>query len=133
MKIVVACAHDEVCGLGKSNHLHVYTVENNEIVNEEKVHSPEEKHGHMADFVADLNPDVVIVEHAGEKAVEKFAEKNITFVQNASGKPTDAAKAYLAGTLTADSDEGGCGCHSGGGHGGHGKKHGNGGGCGCSH
>lgn len=147
MKVVVACSHDQVCGLGHSDHLHVYTVENNAIVKEEKVDTPEQKHGVMPDFVASLDPYVILVEHVGEHGAMKLREKNIEVIQNVTGKPGDAVRAYLDGSLLAD-DSCGCGhghddhhhhhhdgggCCGGHGHGHGGGHHGHGGGCGCSH
>lgn len=129
MKIAVAAVDEKVSmHFGKCKNFMVYEVENNNIINSEKIMSPGHVHGLLPEFLGNMEVNLVISGGMGQGAMNLLKQKKIEVITGANGLAKDAVESYLRGELESS----GAGCM---GHGHHNHKHehhhGHGGHCGC--
>ncbi len=100
MKIAVASDKGKVAGhFGHCEAFMIYDVEDNKIVNSEKVANPGHRPGFLPNFLADRGVNVIISGGMGGGAVAIFNERNVEVVIGTEGDSDAAVEAYLNGSL----------------------------------
>ena len=114
MKIAVPSRDNQIDDhFGHCDHYTIYTVEGNEVKQEERLDSPQGcgcKSGIAADLQR-MGVEVMLAGHMGEGAKNKLQAHGIRVVRGCSGAVRSVVDAYLAGSIQ-DSGEG-CAGHDG--------------------
>lgn len=114
MKIAVPTRDNQIDDhFGHCDHYTIYTVEGNEVKQEERLDSPQGcgcKSGIAADLQC-MGVEVMLAGHMGEGAKNKLQAHGIQVVRGCSGVVRSVVEAYLAGSIQ-DSGQG-CAGHDG--------------------
>ncbi len=99
-KIAVASENEKVTEhFGHCLNFNIYEVENGQIVKSESIPNPGHKPGFLPNYLHDLGVNVIISGGMGGGAIDIFNSHQIEVVVGASGVASEAAAAYIAGTL----------------------------------
>ena len=100
MKIAVAVDGQMVSEhFGHCEGFAVFTVKDNEVVDQKFVQNPGHRPGFLPKYLNDLGVNVVISGGMGAGAIEIFNEKNIKVVTGAQGAADQTVVSYVNGRL----------------------------------
>lgn len=100
IKVAVASEKEMVAEhFGHCANFNIYETEDGRITTSASVANPGHRPGFLPNFLSDQGVNVIISGGMGSCAIEIFNEKGIEVITGASGKASDAAEAYLRGTL----------------------------------
>lgn len=100
MKIAVASEGKNVTEhFGHCLNFNIFSVENDQIVQEESVPNPGHRPGFLPNYLADRGVSVIISGGMGGGAVDLFNARNVEVIVGARGDAKSAAQKYLKGEL----------------------------------
>lgn len=100
MKIAIATENGKVAGhFGHCRSYTIFEVEDNKIVEQTEVESPEHQPGVLPRFLSEMGADYVISGGMGPMAQDLFRKLNIEPVIGASGEVKDVALKLINGEL----------------------------------
>jgi len=84
---------------GHAPAFNLYTVDNEEIKNEEEIENPGHQPGLLPKLLNEAGADLVISSGMGQKAIAIFAKNNIDVICGAKGNARKAVEEFLHGEL----------------------------------
>jgi len=89
---------------GHAPQFKIFSVENNDIVEENNLENPGHQPGLLPRLLNDAGADLVISSGMGQKAIAIFEKNNIEVVCGAAGEARTAVLDYLKGNLDASAN-----------------------------